>query len=739
MPRRPAPEPMPPLPASDDPDCPPRIVGGRPNRAHFAYRIAALNKAAEARALAGDAERFNPEPYIRNIFAEAELCGVTAEMIADQRTDHQIADEFERRVADRPASVLEATDREIEAMRTLMRRAVERSMDVTRSRLTEPVAKKWLSVLNRLETIRTLGREPAPRVDGFDIHHADPVELFALEASHILRYMVYTMTVGGVAEDAPPEQRLLSIPTHMAHMAVDVKIAEDRMFFDGRGRLIPNSVPVDGVMMVIPPGHGKTTFAVARARLRIAQKPYRRWLVVHAKAPEAQKIVNYVRAGFTPDEPDGRRTLALFPHLRLSPKGNGSGKITFALGANQKQTTMQAFGVHTSAAGVDADELLLDDVVDQSIAYSPTESRRVFDRINGTWMARVRRKPNNAEPPFHTIICHLYSAADPNAQWLALAIKHKAPTYYSVQPCGGPDSSPAFRALWPEAIPTHELRKIYNKMRNPALYATLYMCDPRAEMARKVAALSYFDPRSAEHEAFMARNPVFHLSIDPAATIGRQSDRSGIVYAAEGLAEHGDDDARVLRPELRVLEAREIQATQIDLVNTIADMLADPRYPVHHVHIEAAGGLWATAHMIQDRFEIEPIVHKPGIRSKESRLQSCAGYMDAGIKGISPSVRFMGLENGQPDENYRWLYDQILMFPSASDHALDAITQLVNHLAGSGHLPADGTSLQVRAAAGLEAERRRRSVFDMLRASAGQEYRGPAEVADWDYAAGLNA
>lgn len=729
----------PPLPAPDDPSCPPRYINGRVNPAHFAWRIAAVNAAAERRVIEGDETRFNPEPYVRNIYREAELCGVTPEMISDQRSDAQIASDLLNRIMSMPASIWEALDAELDAKERFLRQAIENTVAAAAERLHNE-GKRWLSLLERVRRLRNLAREPAPRDPELLWMHSSPVHLFALKASHIMRFMVYTMSVGGVSPDAPPMERTMSAPIHLCRVALDTAIAENRTWFDAHMRLIENTVPVNGIMVVIPPGHGKTTISVARARLRICQKPWRRWIIVHAQEREAQKILSYIRDGFDPSTPDGRRTRALFPHVRLARKGNTASEMRLILDKSQKQPTIQAYGVHAEASGPDADELLLDDVVDQSVAYSTTECARIFDRINGTWMARVRPKPGNVEPPFHFIACTLWHPNDPNAQRLELARRNKAPTYWSVQGCGGPDDEPPFDPLWPEVMPAHRLRQKFMEMRNPALYALVYSCDPFAEITRKISALSYYDPHSEEHAAFLERNPVFHLSIDPAATTGRHSDKSGIVYAAEGVAEYDEIDengqpVRVMRQELRILEAREISATQVELVNTIADIIADTRYPVHHVHVEAAGGLWATPQMLQDRFMIEPIVHRPSGRSKETRLQSCAGYIDAGVRRCRPSVRFPGLAGGEPDENYRWLYDQFLLFPSSSDHCLDAVTQLVNYLASAGRLPPQGTAIQSVVAAGMAAENERRNILRLLMGRSGADRQGmPAEVSDWEFA-----
>lgn len=401
----------------------------------------------------------------------------------------------------------------------------------------------------------------------------------------------------------------------------------------------------------------------------------------HAMEDQAVKNLRYVRACFDPEEPQGRRRAALYPDIRLAPKGNTGAVMQLDTGGRVKQASGSAYGIKAAISGSDASRIWFDDCVDQKEQDQESERDRTFQRINGTWLARLRGTQG-----FTLTTTTLWHPDDANMRRIGLAARNEIKLKVVIQGCGGPNSSRPFEPLWPEMYDAQYLRGVYKAMRNPGLYAAAYMADPRNEGRRPIKALRYFDPESPEHIEWCQRAR-FYLSADPAATNREDADSAGIILAAIGPLRVVDRERGMvrLRTVMRIIEPVEIKANQLELADRIGRFIRQSPRRIHGVLVETKSGLHATADLLEAKFGIQAIRIIPGEKSKERRLKDIGTLIEnAGAdQGFEAVVEFPGRKDADdvvPDERYHWFYDQFLKFGIVpDDHALDAVTQMVTH------------------------------------------------------------
>lgn len=453
----------------------------------------------------------------------------------------------------------------------------------------------------------------------------------------------------------------------------------------------------DGAIVICPPSHGKTEEASHWCARRISENPYEQGWVVHAQAKQAENILGYVSNYFDITTAQGRRNRALFPSVPYVFKKRNNRVFWLDLPHKTKQPTMSAAGVRAKVSGSDASFILFDDPVDQRETEQDAERERTYSLMQGTWLTRLRGQKGKGDKrgTFHLTTTTLWHPDDANCRRIALAKEKQdtsafLPLLVSRQGCGGPNSVPPFKPLWPEMYGQQYLRRKYAEMRSPTLYSAAYMSDPVAEARKIIRKIRLYDPAHPDHARFL-QIAKFYLSLDPAATNREGADKAGIVYGGLGeLAweEISDDGTQVMSTEMRfrVLDAHQIHATQSELVEHAFGLCLVNK--VDHVVAETRSGYVAVAEMFENMHGIKPIRIDPGNKSKEIRLRSAApmledGNSDSGLRAV---VEFPGKrdETGKivPDEKFHFLYDQILNFGFCSDdHCVDAVTQVVNYLA----------------------------------------------------------
>lgn len=745
------------------PDMPPDLkhlpkarVGGEYNPEHYRVRIARVNWICDRAVASGEDVPFRADAYVARILAEAKVAGMSESAVADLRTPFERASDFLDRVAESHERLLEYdADQMIRDLEDTFDHidkvcsdALGTSVGAFRRRTDEAREREGKALRNLLKRVSKLQAKirdprwnrknnPAPTRDDEAIN-------FARDAGRVLRYMVYVRR--------PPEGKttngLFDIGFHHGVMAFDLSVAKDRVFVDADG-LSYGATQCEGLIQVVPPGHGKTEIGVAEHSLSLCDNPSLRVLVGHAQKEKAADIVKAMRATLAFDTPEGRRTRALFPSLpKFARFGNNATTITFALKNHNKQPAVRGYGITSKISGSDADRVWFDDQVDQNEVANESERNRTFDTINGTWMRRLRRGTKGAtgERTFHYTTTTLWHHDDANARRIALSRDGKAEVVVSIQSAGGPNEN--FRPLWPEVWPAAALRRVYNEMRNPRLYSACYMANPQPDELRIVAKLRFYDPASRDHLDFL-ENAEYHLSVDPAATDREKSDRAGLAYAAVGDHVESKEstegtETSTVRRKMRFVDFRQFHATQSMLVEACGNYAEGHR--VDMVHVETRSGFQGCAEMFEMRFDWSPVRHDPKNQKKEIRLRSAAAFLDGSVKdenGYVACVEFPGIyENGELvcDPQFEWVARQILDYGVCpEDHCLDAITQLVNWAVVEGKLSsAQAGTFSLRVGTKRNTPEKLRKMYESWQMDEKAMENKNAEVDDWNFIGSMN-
>lgn len=690
------------------PECPRKFFeDGSPNLGYFHWMLGRLSESLTNAAISGDKLPSSYKDAQVALLAEAEMVGFRPQQLFDRRSEGDKIEEAVSKLLDAPDSVLEVADDIVEVIRKEMDKVdsgcknyIAEKCDEIDEALYEAAqeaaskakkAARWKKVLESLLHVRARAKMPVPvRVPG-----VAPQDCDSLRAAHPLRFAIYIgrSNMAQFRTDASkPSDAILRFARHHCKMAVDIWAAENNCVWDPDGiRVHVPGIRYEGAIIVAPPGHGKSELGAHWAALRICNNPNEQGLIGHAQSGEAEKTLRYLRHCFDRETAVGRRVATMFPRIQLAKNENNVNSIKLEVGEVLKQPTVMAFGIRSKISGANASWIWFDDPVDQREVDSETDRDRTDRVIQGTWMTRLR----GTKGTFHLTTTTLWHPDDANMRRIKLAREKKVWIYVSRQWCGGPTWYPSYGnrrhygPLWPEMYPEEFLRKKYNAMRSPSLYAACYGSDPRTDSDKLVRKLRYYDPHTKEHQELIQSGlSKFYISVDPAATVRETSDPAGLLYAVWGdvtsktQTETGVDVKR--RPVIRILDARQFKATQTDLADEIALYSATQR--VDHVIVETTAAFNATRELLQELHGIPSIGMPPTQnKSKGVRLRAVSVMMEDANTGPDvppPVVEFPGVPNEKgeivPDPRYDWFYRQIVDFGTGvSDHALDALTQLL--------------------------------------------------------------
>lgn len=688
------------------PDIPPSKIAGKINPEHYRVRLAHINLVAEAAVKRGGSIPFNVESLTKMIEREASMAGLDATSISDARSEGDKIIAAVNRLLDEgdKDTIFEQTDDDIDLLIKEMERVVEgpdmclhliQDNQYTSEMIAEKKTrgKKWLNRLRRVRRLRDLARYPIPPDVNVD-KKISPALYAAWEASHILRYMLY---VGRSSTITRPTERgyqshIYRFGRHHARFAVDTWEARTGTLFENHQILIGGRQPYKGVILIAPPGHGKSEFASHYLALEINLRPGTQALYIHAIADKAQEQKAHVARLFTRESSAGRRNTSIWNH-QLDKTDNNKTKMRLKLAERSKSPTVTSTGIMSAQLGADTNIQILDDIVPQSDVDQPTERDRRFKILSGTFGTRQR-----GQDTFRVVIGTFWHHDDALSRlW---KIGDTSDLYVrSRQKTGGPNTSPPFKPLWPEVFPAQELRRRFDEMNhNISLWSANYMGNPITEEARLIKTLAYFDPDSVEHMDFM-QGAQCYVTVDPTATNKEKADKAGLVYVAVGevQTDYAKDGTVTtgFMTKARIVDYKEIHVNQVELADTVAQY--SMARPVHQVHVETRSGYHATADILQNKYGIEAVRHDPGPKNKEQRLKACAGIVDNSLAGLQALVEFPGVPHTDgklgPDEKHKPFYNQFLDFGYApDDHCVDAVTQLLNWLLRSGILVAGGSA-----------------------------------------------
>lgn len=718
--------PTPPLNPTNSPDaaepdgCPDRIVNGRPNALFYAWKISRANLLASQHIEEGKPLPWNHDGYIKGIMTEAKMAGVDVAEIADHRTDRQRQADIMLRIHDEPDAIWEMVDADAKVMLAGMDNADEYVRDNVDARFDAIMRSALSGKLQRLKTriqtvlsLRDRARNPLPKNSFTQKHHET-------KASHLLRFMLYVGRSNIPSDE--PGGTIFKIGRHHAKIAWDIYEAERGLLLDFDRREHKNiieeeKVPYIGVTVVASVGHGKSEIATHYTARAICFDPEIQAVMLHAVSMEAEKNLRYVASCFDRSNAVGRRCMALFP---IELEASTGKRMKVKLGRPLKQSTLEAYGFMSGRLGINTGLQVWDDIVPQSDVNEETTRKRRFDRMGGTWMTRQRGKKT-----FILNICTLWHHDDTNCRIIRAAKNEKNPMMFRVsrQGCGGPHTTPRYKPLWPEMYSADFLRQKAASM-SPALYSAAYMSDPRSAEGRIVKELRLYDQGSAEHREFLSR-AIRYISLDPSGVNRKGADKAGFVYGGMGDSVYQSDTEYTSRNTLRILAAKQFNATQTDLVEYACGFAAD--HKVDYVLAEQQG-LSAIADIFRNYHGVDVIPIAAGNKDKGQRLRRVAGMLDeaqARVGGPNAVVEFPGIREGDRlvlDPEYKELAEQILDFGvAANDGLLDATSQLCYHLMPQLAPGAGAVTHAVRSAAPMtDMQRRKKAMLDSMNAKAGE-------------------
>lgn len=698
---------------------PRRCEDGSPNPEYHRFVFDLITKAQLAQlfgkgAGADSARKININHAMMAAKEACRLDGFEPKHISDVRSQAEKALDAAEQLKNCPSELLEIADEEIDALLASMDQADREAVKQGRERLEknggnlgslrgQANPKAWCARLMLVKWLRErvrndkLGRKEHSQYKPF------------IQAANLLRYMIYVGRSSAVRGDGA--SAVYRVYPHMVKAAIDIWEAEYKIGYEN-GRVEYDCIPYSGILLEMPPGHGKTTIVNHWAARRISRHPKETGLFLHAKAEKACDSLRQVADYMDAASASGRRNRALYDKLQV--KQNKHGTLRMDVPNPPKSPTAEATGVMSAGLGADHLWQIYDDVVEQSDVEQETDRKRRYDRITGTWMTRLRGDQSfwiYTGYPWHKddATMKLEKKAREEAERVAKLQsqgRHLASSavyiFVSKQRCGGPKGVPKFKPLCKELVSQARLRATYHM--DASVYASNYMLQPLEDSARIVRKLRLYDPESAEHIRFVGSS-INHLSVDPAATSKPTSDKAGIMLIGEGVIHYTDpvSGVEMVEKRARILACHEIHANQSDLVDWCGEFIQAAR--VDYVHVETRSGYHATAEMFENKFGLDVIRYDPKNMKKSERLRLVAPMLnDANAKlGLRACVEFPGKRDPDgniiPDyENFGDLYEQILDFGvTADDHLVDCLTQVCNEMSTRMDIGLGAATAQVRA------------------------------------------
>jgi hypothetical protein len=626
-------------------DLPPEYSGGKPNPEHDRAILAAFTKVFYDAVTGGHelGKGINPDQLKNFVLARAKMRGIEPRGLMDARSEGDKLQDAVDRLIEAPESLFEMTDADLEIMQREFEGAIEKCsalIDSRRPDLTDDEqrdrevkrferGKEWLGRIQKEQRLRDWMRVPAGQVPkGVHLKHR-----LAFSAAKRLFVMVKIMRSSMPAGLRPGSDSMVCmIADHHARFAVDTWEAETGAEYTIDG--VKYGQPFRGVLLIAPPGHGKSQFAAAFAGRDIGENPKTQITYLHAQDDMAQTYHRYIVMMFDAQHAMGRRMRAIYP--KAVYKHHNSGKLWLELAEGAKTPTLQASGMTSKKLGTDSHKQIWDDIVPQSDRDQPTERERRFKILSGTWNTRQR-----GSKTFVMCIGTLWHNDDALSKFARLSETER---YFLVsrQKCGGPNTTPQFDPLWKEVYPASELRSRFIGMnRDHDLWSANYMANPKSETTRLIRKLRFYDPDIKEHEDFMA-SAQLHISVDPTATNRETSDHAGLMYVGLGEVLVGQDGPNTrYETRLRILSASRVHLNQIELTEFIKDYAL--QRPVYQTHLEvhSTNGS-ATRDLLRHKYDLEVIEHAPTNKSKGIRLKSCAGVIDDSANDFRAVVEFPG-------------------------------------------------------------------------------------------------
>ena len=725
-----------------------RLENGQPNPEYFRVQFSNIQRMQQHSLVNNGKSMPGYDQALKGLQREAEIHGVDLDSFADSRTTAQrVEDSIQRMIGGDTEALLEESEEVMKAMLeacenaiskadeilTNIREGVESHAETLRARMRK--GKLLRNLLERAIRLRRLAQSPVP--PGTHLRMVP-----AYEATHVLRFMVYVFRSDLAGENSPKHEAVFKIARHHAKIAVRYWLAREGVryysigtpeeikqypdVFHSRGGWIRGAEHVEGLILLCPPRHGKSSIGSAIMALEINKNHRIQAAMTHAVDEKAAENMRHVAAcfkgrGHKEENAMGRRNLSLFP-ASLAKRDNDDATLRLKCENPPRDPTLKGKGIRSSVGGSNLDFLWGDDIVNPEEAHQANQRNITAHKFKTQWMRRMQ-----GQRPFVLLTVTLWHEDDTVGQLIKLARPvdgvSRIPFHVLRIPAGGPrpkqfgeTTIEPWQPVWPEEYPSQRLRSIYYSM-SPYDYSCQYEIDPISESDKLIKKLRVFcaaispgevdvpkwvADQVADHQRFMATAEM-HYSIDPAATSRQRAetqkhkaDKAGFVYCAVGALrtttrKDGGVTVMETRNVVRVIAASEHYANPQDATARFGDFAMVNR--VDKLHIEEIGVGLATSELIRNTYKLPSssvIGHKPARRSKRERLREVAVMLDdssaeLGMPGAT--VEFAGIwKNGrvQLAEGLHPIWDQILNFGfTDDDHQIDACTQMLAYVAPS--------------------------------------------------------
>lgn len=610
------------------------------------------------------------DDQVKQLISQATACGINLKAYApDNLSVTDIA-----RLDDLFGIADEQIDRIMAQINGAAGRALEMLPDVKK--------KSWLSVLRRIKILHEMCRDetPAPVLKAL-AGNEDAIEAWRL--IHPLRFMLYCQRT--TLNQRGGEEALVDCPAHIVRAVLTLSLAQ-RFRDEGRD--------IRGALVTIPPRHGKSWLMQARRALRMSMDPWSPFGIVHANKDIAAQRVVGVKQWFDDNRGVGRRRAALFPRVRLHKrKSKAESIIVLTLDGEESCThtegNLSAHGMHETAQGITQIELDFDDPVDEKERRERGSRERTNAAFHQTWLNRLTGKRS-----FFTLISTCWHPDDVTGGLVKMVRNGAMRVAMCNLPCGGPDEK--FRPLWPEAgLDEMFLLGKYRTL-GPPVYACIYQNNPDDIAGRKISRLCFYDrdqwhepsKRTEQWRRFFESPATQHmLSVDPAGSSNKNSNRAGIMHLAFGPMDVTREDGSIDRvPRLVAVKAWSMNLSQHGLSDTIVAYHGTPGVRIDRILVETTGGYHATSEeLIRNGIPAAKVVTiPPGQGTKVSKLMRYAIFVEKG------DIVFPGTwstdDHGDPclvlDSDFDRVGDQLLMAGmSDDDEMLDVVRQALGDVA----------------------------------------------------------
>ncbi len=457
-----------------------------------------------------------------------------------------------------------------------------------------------------------------------------------------------------------------------------------------------------GVIILMPPRHGKTEGVIADIVLAIGENPEIQMGTIHDNEKVAERTLASVASCFDKNTEQGRRNNRLFPY-ELDAKDNNAQSIRVKTKNRPKNPNLIAAGIFGGGLGNNLDRLYPDDVVPEKDRREPTRREARKQAYRTTWLTRDQGLRGyitlTGYPHHHKDL--VWDAVLEAKKYQDTEGREGVPMWVMRAPVGGPIDKPGIPKFMSisKLYPKKWLKGKYAELGDRHMWAANYELDPQPLGTRIVEEIELFNVDSPETRRFLDRAEHM-MCVDPTSTKDpKTSDMVGLVLGAYGdrsglsIDEMGNEHA-VPEPALYMTQEMEFLANQPEIAKRMIG-IADSRHHnrlINQAIVEVTGPGHALVDFLEDLYGINNVYQaKANNLNKGERFRAVAGLIEnSDPQNAPPCVCFPGRHpigaDGNPDyeqplvllPEFERLYNYIVNFKNESGlHSLDAMVHLI--------------------------------------------------------------